>query len=341
MFNEYREAFRSSHELYSFLGIESTFNDQTYPILIGPRLAGKIKKAGPESSLWKQFVPSLEETEGDQSFGLYDPIADGEHSKGSGIIHRYKNRLLFSPTTICPVNCRYCFRKEELSQGDEVLKGKLDQLIEYLDAHPDVDEVILTGGDPLMLSDKKLASIFSSLKDRVPYIRIHSRLPVVMPERIQDQLLSLFSKAAQDFQAFHIAIHANHKDEFDSIAKETITKLKKTGARLLSQSVLLREVNDSVLELKELYETFAQLGVQAYYLHHPDRARGAMHFYLSLEEGRVLYGRLRDELPGWAIPHYIIDPENGQGKNLAYNSESLNYSGRILDRFNASHPVLR
>ncbi len=226
MFNEFREAFRTSTELYSFLGVEASFQDKTYPVLIPPRLATRIKEAGEDSPLWKQFVPSAEETEGDQSFGLYDPIADGEHSKGSGIIHRYRNRLLFSPTTICPVNCRYCFRKEELSQGDDVLKGRLGKLIDYLDERPEVNEVVLTGGDPLMLSDKKLAHIFNELKGRIPYLRIHSRLPVIMPERIGDQVLNLFSDAAQSFTAFHIAVHANHKDEFDAPAKEAMQKLR-------------------------------------------------------------------------------------------------------------------
>lgn len=341
MFDEFKNAYRSSDQLFSFLGIDSTFKDQIYPVLVPKRLAQRIKEFGSGSPLWRQFVPDEIETEGEQSFGLYDPIADGEHSKGDGIIHRYKNRLLFSPTTVCPINCRYCFRKEELSQKDEVLKGKLEALKSYLDPRPEIEEVILTGGDPLMLSDAKLSQILRELSGRVPYVRIHSRLPVIMPERIHDGLLDILKESAQNFTALHIAVHANHKDEFDAMAKQAIKKLHSTGARLLSQSVLLKGVNDSVMDLKELYQTFAELGVQAYYLHHPDRVRGAMHFSLSLEEGRIIYGRLRDELPGWAIPHYIIDPEGGQGKNLAYNSESLNFSGRILDRFNALHPILR
>lgn len=341
MFSEFKEAFKSSSELYAFLGVNSSFEDKTYPTLVSKSLAKKIKEKGPNSALWKQFVPDAMELDEPSDLGLYDPIADRVHSKGDGIIHRYNNRVLFTPTTVCPVNCRYCFRKNELSESDQILKGKLDSLLTYLEQNKEVEEVILTGGDPFMLSNTKLEFIIDRLKDKVKYLRFHSRVPVTMPNRFDRELINLLQEASSAFSLLSIAIHVNHIDEFDSENEELIRHLNKIGIQLLSQSVLLNEVNNSIEALKELYLKITELGVRPYYLHHPDRVKGAMSFYLPLEEGRKLYGQLRDTLPGWAIPHYVIDPENGQGKNLAYNPESLEYSGKMLDRFNQTSEIHR
>lgn len=339
--DSFRTAFRRSKDLYEFLNIKEQFNDSAYPVFVPARLAKNIQKSGKDSALWRQFVPSNDEFNGHKLEGLYDPIGDGVHSKNNGIIHRYKNRLLFSPTTVCPVNCRYCFRKNELAHNDEVLKGKLSALCAYLDSHPEVQEVILTGGDPLILSNEKLEEIFNSLEEKVPFLRIHTRTPMILPERIDKELLDIFSKASHSFSVFNIAIHANHKDEFDDLVKTKIRDLRSTGLQLLSQSVLLKGVNDSEKELTDLYLEFNRHGVKSYYLHHPDRVKGAMNFYLSLEEGRSIYMKLRETLPGWAIPHYIIDPENGQGKTLAFNPESLNFGGQLLDRFGQTGEIFR
>lgn len=340
----YRQAFRSSSELNEFLGIEQDFDDKTFPILVPRELARRIKSGGSESPLWKQFVPQMDELDemnGLPDEGLYDPIGDSLHSKGHGIIHRYKSRLLFSPTTVCPVNCRYCFRKNELGQKDDILKGKLSRLVSYLDANPEIEEVILTGGDPLMLSNEKLRDIIDAVAVKARYLRFHTRTPVILPERVDAGLISVLERACQKFEVVSVAIHANHAQEFDKKRIDAIQRLGQSSVQLLSQSVLLKGVNDSLEDLKSLYQTFAGLKVRAYYLHHPDRVRGAMKFYLPLIEGRKLYARLRDELPGWAIPHYVIDPENGQGKNLAYNSETLEFSGQLLDRFNRAHRLDR
>lgn len=339
--DSFRLAYKDSRELYEFLGEAQEFDDKTYPVFIPQKLADRIKAAGHDSPLWKQFVPSRTELNERSNEGLYDPIGDSTHSKGGGIIHRYKNRILFSPTTICPVNCRYCFRKNELAAKDEALKGKLHGLTAYLDRHPEVNEVILTGGDPLMISDAKLRTIISSVAGRVKYLRLHTRTPVIMPERITPELLDIFALAAPEFSVLSLAVHANHADEFTAENKRALEMLSAAGVQLLSQSVLLRGVNDGLRALVDLYETFAAHKVKAYYLHHPDRVMGAMGFCLPLEQGRRLYAKLRDELPGWAIPHYVIDPENGQGKNLAYNPESLEFKGRLLDRFNRPHPLDR
>ena len=324
-----REAFKTSEELCAYLNCANEGNS-SYPVFVPSSLAKKIKAAGKSSPLWEQFVPGAREFDPQ---GYYDPIGDGIHSKGHGIIHRYKNRVLFSPVTVCPVNCRYCFRKNELAQKDPALKGRLEKLISYLDRNPQVNEVILTGGDPLILSDSKMEILIEALAGKVKYLRFHTRTPVILPERITARFLELMRLACQEFVVVSMAIHANHKDEFDDKNNLAIARLNGTGIQLLSQSVLLKDVNNNLKSLVELYEHFAKIGVKSYYLHHPDKVKGAMHFHLPLPEGRKLYAALRDELPGWAIPHYVIDPENGQGKNLAYNPESLEFSGRLLDRF--------
>ncbi|MCO4755419.1 MAG: 4Fe-4S cluster-binding domain-containing protein, partial [Bacteriovoracaceae bacterium] len=211
----FKGAFRSSTDIFNFLETECEFPDKTYPVFVPQRLANRIKELGRDSSLWKQFIPSQDELLESPLEGLYDPIGDSTHSQGNGIIHRYKNRILFAPTTVCPVNCRYCFRKNELAQKDDILKGKLKELESYLSVHPEVEEVILTGGDPLVVSNEKLGEVFKALEGRVKYLRIHSRTPMILPERIDSGMLSLFESASESFEVFSIAIHANHAQEFD------------------------------------------------------------------------------------------------------------------------------
>lgn len=279
----------------------------------------------------KQFIPSHEEIT--NTNGLYDPIGDSLHSKENGIIHRYKNRLLFTPTTVCPIQCRYCFRKNELAQRDELFKASINELISYLQNHQEINEVILTGGDPLMLSNDKIETIFKNLTGLVDYIRFHTRAPVIIPKRIDNDFIRLLKSYEPHFKIISIAIHTNHPDELYPAVDECIELLKSTKVKLLSQTVLLKDVNNNLETMTSLFKNLSERGVQPYYLHHPDKVKGAMHFYLPLIEGRELYGKLRDELPGFMLPHYVIDPSNGRGKTLAYNGESLDFSGSLIDRF--------
>lgn len=323
--------------------IKNTFSEvvNKYPLKIPKDIKRLVYESEEDSPLRAQFLPSHEEINPTlQKDGFYDPIADFKYSKGNGIIHRYKNRLLFTPTTACPVNCRYCFRKNELAQNDEIFKSNLKALINYLALNPDVEEVILTGGDPLSLNNKRLEEIFSNLSGKIAYLRIHTRFLTTSPSRIDDGFINLLNKYVNQFDQFSIAIHANHKDEFFDLAREKIKALSNTNVVLLSQSVLLKGVNNSEKELIDLMKEFIKLKIRPYYLHHPDLVQGAMHFYLPLEEGRKIYGKLRESLPGWAIPNYIIDSPTGNGKNFAYNPESIKFSGIILDRFNQENTLL-
>lgn len=325
----FRSAIKSSTELRTFLE-DNSIEDSHFPVSIPTTFAKKIKDQGPESALWKQFVPT--KLENDDS-GSLDPIGDVKHSKGSGIIHRYKSRLLFTPTTVCPVLCRYCFRKNELSTNDPIFKKNLSALSNYLKSHPEVNEVILTGGDPLILNETKLQEISNILiKNGIKFLRFHTRTPIILPQRINNELIKYLNKISKQFIKVIFVLHTNHISEIDHEVEQALLKLKQCYIDKKVQSVLLKNVNDSTESLCQLYYKLLECDFTPYYLHHPDKVKGAMHYTLTLEEGRRIYLKLRDQLPGWAIPHYIIDHPQGFGKQNAFNPESIHFSGQLLDK---------
>ncbi len=330
--NTWQNAYREAIKDLAFIKKDLNLNldgDFKYPCFIPKRLYKRIKESGHESALWKQFIPNSNELSDN---GTLDPIGDKKNAKGNGIIHRYKNRILFTPTTNCPVLCRYCFRKNELTEKDQVFKHSLDKLAHYLSIHPEVNEVILTGGDPLILSTSKLIQIKATLiKQNIPFLRFHTRTPVILPERIDDELIKFFKQASNEFTRVILVLHTNHIDELDTFTSQQLLRLQSCGVDLLTQSVLLKGINDTKADLLNLFYKLISLKFSPYYLHHPDQARGAMHFNLPIETGRYLYNSLRNELPGWAIPTYIIDHPSGHGKQLAFNPEQLDFSGKLLN----------
>lgn len=288
-----------------------------YPEKISPHILQNISKS---QALKKQFEFSSEEFE--VSGGSADPIGDEKMSKGNGIIHRYQNRILYTPTQACPVNCRYCFRKNELNKGFKFFSANLESLKTYLRKHPEVEEVILTGGDPLILSDQNLEKIFKiCLEENIKFIRIHTRTPIAIPERINDDFRNLIKKYQEKFCRIFFVLHCNHKDELTWEVKKSLDSLQSLKISLLTQSVLLKGVNDCELILKDLFENLVKLGFNPYYLHHPDKVKGAMHFYLSQDEGMRIYSALRQIVSGWAVPHYIIDSPSASGKKLLVNQD--------------------
>lgn len=332
--SQFKDSIKSTKELASFL--EAPLPSINYKTFIPISFAKRIKSAGIDSALWKQFIPSsFEEV---NSEGLTDPIGDQIHGKGGGVIHRYKSRLLFNPTTTCPISCRYCFRKNELEENLDTFKPSSKELSNYLNLHPEVEEVILTGGDPLILSNEKISSILELISryKNIRYIRFHTRTPIILPSRLDKGLHRVLSSFKKSFDTITIAIHTNHTTELTDELKERLLIFREFN--LLSQTVLLKDVNSTLPELSGLFKKINSFGIKPYYLHHPDKVKGAMHFYMSIEEGRLLYGKLRDEIPGWLIPHYIVDSSNGHGKNFAYNPEALNFSGLLLDRFGQQNP---
>lgn len=337
--SDFAEAFKNVKALYQFLGWPLTPEiekvSEKYPLFIPRKLAEKIKEDGQEGVLAKEFLPAGSELDEDLNrMGFEDPIGDKNYLKAPQLIHRYHSRALFTPTTICPVHCRYCFRKNELNTSDEIFQQDFTETLNYLFTHPEISEIIFTGGDPFTLSNDKIEKYlmaFAEIKS-IRDIRFHTRYPVILPNRIDGGLIRVLNNASLKFRTVSIAIHANHKKEFDQEVSTAILKLSTSGAQLLSQTVLMNGINDSKNDLLDLFETFIELKIRPYYLHHPDRVKGGMHFYTSLQRGRELYQTLRNELPGWAIPQYVIDIPGGHGKTQAYNPESTTYSGQLLSR---------
>lgn len=330
----FQEAYKRSSDLYQFLGWDSKLASEvesSYPLFIPKKLAEKIKAQGPDGVLAKEFLPDMREL---NTRGMDDPIGDKEYYKAPQLIHRYTSRALFTPTTICPVMCRYCFRKNELHADEELFQADFEKTLVYLRNHPEINEIIFTGGDPLTLSNEKIQKYLtafaeiSSLKD----IRFHTRYPVIMPSRLDEGFFNLIQEASTKFRTISLAVHANHVDEFDEESRQKLTALSHLNIQLLSQTVLLKEVNDSLDALVDLMNQFISLKIRPYYLHHPDQVKGGLHFYIPLEAGRALYSSLRNHLPGWALPQYVIDIPGGSGKVGAFNPESFSFSGQLIGR---------
>jgi lysine 2,3-aminomutase len=283
-----------------------------YAVAITPEMVELIDRADPDDPIARQFVPRLEElTTGPTE--RTDPIGDAAHSPIKGIVHRYPDRVLLKPLHACPVYCRFCFRREQVGPGGEALgETELDAALAYIRSHPEIWEVILTGGDPLMLSPRRLGSILAEL-DAVPHVatvRIHSRVPVVDPGRIDAALLATLDIA----KPLWIANHANHPREFTKTARDACARLAAAGIPLLGQTVLLRGVNDDAAILEALFRAMVTLRIKPYYLHHPDLAPGTARFRLSIAEGQRLVGSLRGRVSGLAQPVYVLDIPGGAGK---------------------------
>ena len=327
---EFKDSLKTREDLIQFF--KTDFPSVNYPIFIPRTFAEKILRAGPHSPLWKQFLPHSEENNTD--LGRFDPIGDKVHAKNNQLIHRYENRVLFTPTTVCPVLCRYCFRKNELAEKDEIFDQKFAEAKKYLQANPDINEVIFTGGDPLILSNEKLAYYIQEFAElgTIKYIRFHSRTPVILPSRIDEGLIAILQSASVLFKRCMLMIHVNHESELSEDVISAINELTENHVEVFSQTVLLKGVNDSTESLYKLFLKLADNKVKPYYLHHPDEALGAMHFYLTLPEGRKIFAPLHNQLPGWALPQYIYDIPGGEGKTPAFNPESFEFSGEVLNR---------
>jgi len=283
-----------------------------FSLALSPELAKRIGGSPCSDPVALQFVPDVRELTVDFR-ELADPIGDDFHSPLKGIVHRYPDRVLLKPTHSCAVYCRFCFRREKVGPGEETLRDpELDAAIAYIEARPAIWEVILTGGDPLVLPPPRLAAMIRRLAaiSHVEVIRIHSRVPVVTPERITPELL----QALRCNKAVWCVVHVNAVAEIGLAAVSSLAAMVDAGIPLLSQSVLLKGVNDSAAALEALFRRLCGLRIKPYYLHHPDLVRGTSHFRVSLEQGQEIMRQLRGDLSGIAQPTYILDIPGGAGK---------------------------
>lgn len=284
----------------------------TFSIAISPQMVELIHQADPTQAIQKQFVPTEQELNV-QSIEDADPIGDVKYSPVKGIVHRYPDRCLLKPLHVCAVYCRFCFRREQIGPDSESLsKEDLETAYMYIRNHPEIWEVILTGGDPLMLNINSLSSMLRSLEaiSHVEVIRIHTRVPVVDSKRITSELI----QALKIKKPVYVVLHANHANEFTEAAVNACASLVDSGFPMLSQSVLLKGINDSPEILSDLMRTFVKNRIKPYYLHQGDLARGTSHFRTSIEEGQQIMKSLRGNYSGLCQPTYIIDIPGGEGK---------------------------
>jgi lysine 2,3-aminomutase len=286
---------------------------ERYALALPPALAGLIDPSDPADAIAQQFVPDPRELT--HSPGeLADPIGDDAHSPVEGIVHRYPDRVLLKLLAACPVYCRFCFRRETVGQGEGPLSSAaLDRALAYIAARPQIWEVILTGGDPLALSPRRLENVTRRIAGiaHVKILRVHTRIPVAAPERIDAALIEALQASGK---TVYVALHANHARELTAAARAACARLIDAGIPMLGQTVLLRGVNDDVGALATLMRAFVETRIKPYYLHHPDLAPGTAHFRLSIEEGRRLVGALLGGLSGLCQPAYVLDIPGGFGK---------------------------
>lgn len=303
---------------------------QQYDVAISPHVQKQLTDLSTPvlSPIGRQYIPSLEELNV-KSYEESDPISDHSYSPVKGIVHRYADRVLFKVTPLCAVYCRYCFRKEMIGKNGENLKDQdIENAISYIKSHPEIWEVILTGGDPLILSTRRLTQIFDALGqiDHVKMVRIHTRVPVASPERFEETILSVLKEKSFGIS---IVLHINHADEISDPMRQIVEKMHQGGARILSQSVLLRDINDDPIILEQLFRTLVQINITPYYLHHLDRARGTSHFHVPLSEGMKIMENVQGRVSGICLPKYMLDIPGGHGK-IPINNSTVRFLGGSL-----------
>jgi lysine 2,3-aminomutase len=285
-----------------------------YAVAVTPAIAGLIDASDPDDPIARQFIPSPAEllTTPDER---EDPIGDLAHSPVEGIVHRYPDRVLLKAVHVCPVYCRFCFRREMVGpEGLGTLSPEaMDAAFAYIAGHPEIWEVIFTGGDPLVLSARRLGEMMTRLAaiPHVRIVRIHTRVPAVAPERVDEALIAA---AKASGKPTYIAVHANHPREFSPAVRAACARLADAGIVLLGQSVLLRGVNDDAEVLAQLFRAMVEARIRPYYLHHPDLAPGTSHFRLSIAQGQAIVRSLRGRISGLCQPTYILDIPGGHGK---------------------------
>lgn len=303
-----------------------------YAVAIPPTLAGLIGDRN--DPIGRQFVPDAGELV-TAAHEMADPIADEALSPVRGIVHRYPDRALLKPLLVCPVYCRFCFRREQVGPDGGLLSpAELAAAHAWLRAHPQIREVILTGGDPLMLSPRRLGEILRAL-DTIPHVetlRIHTRVPIATPESVTDDLLA----ALHTEKPLWIAVHANHASEFGAEARTALARLAPI-VPLLGQSVLLAGVNDTPGAMEALLRAMIAARIKPYYLHQLDAAPGTARFHVPVERGRAILAALRGRVPGHALPTYILDIPGGAGK-VPIGPDHWR-GGAVLDRDGAPHEV--
>jgi EF-P beta-lysylation protein EpmB len=316
---ELASAISSREELCAILQLDQNqlpgAEDPAFRLRVPRAYVAKMRPGDIHDPLLLQVLPRAEESE---LSGLLDPVADLEAMPTAGVLHKYHGRVLLITTGACAIHCRYCFRRNFPYSDASLSTAHWQDALDYIRAHSEIREVILSGGDPLVLDDHKLDSLQKELSaiNHVKWLRIHTRLPVVLPSRINAGLLDWMQRSRLRIT---MVIHANHANEIDAHEQKALTALRKAGVTLLNQSVLLRQVNDSAETLIDLSQRLHDSGVMPYYLHLLDKTRGAMHFEVSQSEAVLIMSEMRARLPGYLIPRLVREQAGEKSKTAIFS----------------------
>lgn len=306
---ELRDAIREPRRLAEALGLPVEMASQAevgasdFPVFVPPSYLRRIEPGNPADPLLLQVWPAAAEVDSPAGF-TDDPVEDASFALRPGLLQKYAGRALMVVTGACAIHCRYCFRRHFPYEQAPPSEPVWDAAIDALGDDPSIKEIILSGGDPLTVTDPRLARLAQQFA-AIPHLRrlrIHTRLPVMIPSRVNDELLNWLTGTRLTSV---MVIHANHAKELDEEVAAALRRLTTAGVLLLNQAVLLRDVNDTVEAQAELNARLIDLGVTPYYLHQLDRVRGAAHFEVSVERGREIMAELRRRLPGYAVPQYV------------------------------------
>jgi lysine 2,3-aminomutase len=332
------DAVTSADALSSFFRIDQksiTSVTQTYPMRINPYYLSLIQEEG--DPLWKQAVPDIREIQ-DRS-GEKDPLYEEQLSPAPNLVHRYPDRVLFMVSSACALNCRFCLRKRIVGKRAAGTDDSLDAGIDYITRHKTIQEVILSGGDPLLLEDDVLNRLLQRLHQipHVGIIRIHTRMPCALPHRITPDLAVILKQ----YHPLYLNAHFNHPAEITPESAKACRTLADAGIPLGSQTVLLKGVNDNSAVMRRLMTDLIKIRVKPYYIHHPDPVRGTAHFRPPVSGGLVIMKALRGHISGMCVPHYVIDLPGGGGKvpllpddvekTEPGNIKVRNYKGDLFD----------
>lgn len=304
-------AIRERCELLAALGLPADDSESArqataeFPVLVPQSYLARMRPGDPHDPLLRQVLPVAEEAVRVPGFQP-DAVGDEAARKAPGLLHKYRGRALLVTTGACAVHCRYCFRRHYPYQQEPRRLADWEPAFEALATEELIHEVLLSGGDPLMLTDVRLGELIERL-EQIPHLRrlrIHSRLPIVLPDRVSDELLQLLTATRLTTV---MVVHANHPQEIQADCSDALRRLVSHGIPVLNQAVLLRGINDEEDILANLCERLIDLGVLPYYLHQLDRVAGAAHFEVPVERGRELVAALRRRLPGYAVPQYVAE----------------------------------
>lgn len=281
-----------------------------FPLRLTESYFSRIRPGDPHDPLLRQVLPLGEELEAAPGYDK-DPLDESRFNPVPGLVHKYRSRVLLIAATQCAINCRYCFRRHFPYEDNQLSRPEWQAALDYVRQAPEVNEVILSGGDPLSLGDKHLAWLVQQIADiaHIKRLRIHSRYPVILPTRITDELVGAVSHPRLRTV---MVMHCNHPQEIDEEVGRGVATLIRAGIQVLNQSVLLKKINDNSRILATLSESLFDIGVQPYYLHLLDKVEGAAHFAVSDEDAKTLYGELLTLLPGYLVPKLVREtPHEG------------------------------